>query len=105
MNTSAQAEGCVKAELLPDKTYDLWTDTITSTFIVSFKIKPIHQDDQGRQQVVEWTKENRWVEPGSRASAFGQNEKEQNEIRQLIEDFASGKRHDKLQYLAPDDHR
>jgi hypothetical protein len=105
MNTSAQAEGCVETDLLPDKTYDLWTDTVTATFIVSFKLKPLHQDDQARQQVAEWTKKNRWVEPGSRASGFGQNEKEQNQIRQLIEDFTSGKRHDKLQHLAADDHR
>jgi hypothetical protein len=105
MNTSAEAEGCVQAQLLPDKTYDLWTDTILSTFIVSFKIKPVHQDAEGRQKVAEWTKETRWVEPGLRAAAFDQNEKLQKDIRQLIEDFASGKRHDKLQYLAPDDHR
>lgn len=105
MNTSAQAEGCVEAQLLPDKTYDLWADTILTTFIVSFKIKPIQQDGEARQQVAEWAKENRWVESGSRASAFVQNEKEQNEIRQLIEDFTSGKRQDKLQHLAADDHR
>jgi hypothetical protein len=105
MNTSAEAEGCIEAQLLPDKTYDLWLDTLDWTFIVSFKIKPVHQDDQGRQQVAEWTKQNRWVEPGSRASGFAQNVKEQDDIRQLIEDFASGKRHDKLQHLAPDDHR
>jgi len=105
MNTSAQAEGCVEAQLLPDKTYDLRTETITSTLIVSFKIKPIQQNAEERQQVAEWTRKNRWVEPGPRASAFVQNEKEQNDIRQLIEDFTSGKRHDKLQHLAADDHR
>jgi len=103
MNTSAQAEGCVEAQLLPDKTYDLWADTLDWTFIVSFKIKPLHQDDKTRQQVAEWTKQNRWVEAASPTTVFMQAT--QDDIQKLLEEFTSGKRLDKLQHLAPDDHR
>ena len=87
MNTSAQAEGCVEAQLLPDQTYDLWTDTITATFIVSFKLKPIHQDDQTRKQVAEWTKRNRWVEAASPTIVFKQAT--QDDIQKLLEELAS----------------
>jgi hypothetical protein len=92
---------CVEAQLLPDKTYDLWIDT--AGVFATFKLKPLHQDDKTRRRVANWIQQDRWIEPASPAAAYEQAK--QDKIRQLLEDFTSGKLQDKLQHLAPDDHR
>jgi hypothetical protein len=103
LNLSIEAEGCVEADLLPDQTYDLWTDTVLATALVSFKIKPLHQDEATRQLVAKWTRKHRWVEPAPPSADYELSKQEV--VRGLLEDFTSGKRQNKLQHLASEDHR
>jgi len=103
MNLSVEITACVEAQLLPDQTYDLWVDTYRGMFVTSYKLKPLHQDAKTRRRVAKWTQEDRWVAPGSSAGAYEQAK--QDDIRRLLEEFISGLRHEKLQHLAPDDHR
>ena len=99
---SAEITSCVQAELLANQTYDLWIDRYLGWWQNDFKIKPLHQDGKTRQLVAEWSKENHWVEAASSEAAHVQG---YQSVQHLIEEFTVGKRHDKLQYLAPDDHR
>jgi len=103
MNLSVEITGCVEAQLLPGQTYDLWVDHYMGWVVHDFKIKPLHQDDKTRRLVAKWTKENRWVEPVPPGSTYELGD--QDKVRQLLEEFTSEKRQDKLQHLAPDDHR
>jgi hypothetical protein len=103
MNTSVEEQACIEAELLPDQTYDFWAQSGYGFWIASFKLKPLHQDAKTRQLVAKWTQQNRWVERTAPAAAYEQTK--QDQIRQLLEEFISGKRHDKLQHLAAEDHR
>jgi len=103
MNLSIEATGCVEAQLLPDQIYDLRTDTLLWTALVSFKIKPLHQDAETRARVAEWTRRNHWVEPTPPSAAYEQEK--QDTVRRLLEEFTTGDRKDKLQHLAPEDHR
>ncbi|MGA2242150.1 MAG: hypothetical protein ABSH11_08935 [Verrucomicrobiota bacterium] len=127
MSFSAEITACIEAELLADQTYDLWIDRYMGTFVNSFKIKPLHQDDKTRKLVAEWTKQNRWIEPAASATDYEHVKLEnmgqsiwqsgglgavyasqpvsQEKILQLHQEFTSGKRQDKLQHLASDDHR
>jgi hypothetical protein len=102
MNTSVEETGCIEAQLLADQTYDLWLDNSYGVWIASFKIKPLHQDEKTRQLVAKWTKQNRWVEATAPPAALTDKEAH---IQEVQEEFISGKRHDKLQHLAPEDHR
>ncbi len=97
MNLSGDSPACVEAQLLPDKTYDLWVNTFP------IKLKPVHQGDITQQKIAAWTGENRWVAPASTAADYEQ--RKQEKIRQLLEEFISGKRHDRLQHMAAEDHR
>jgi hypothetical protein len=103
MNLSVEITACVEAQLLPDKTYDLWVDTYRGMFVTSYKLKPLQQDDKTRRRVAKWSGQNLWVEPGSSAGAY--ERAKQDDIRRLLEEFISGPRHNKLQHMAPDDHR
>jgi len=103
MNLSVEETGCVEAQLLPDQIYDLRVQSGYGFWVASFKLKPLHQDGKTRQLVTKWTKRNHWVEAASPAAAYEQAN--QDKIRQLLEEFTSGKRQDKLQHLAPEDHR
>jgi hypothetical protein len=89
---------CIEAQLLPDKTYDLLAERIWTR-----RLQPLHQNDKTRRQVAKWSQKNRWIEPAATAAAYEQEKKEM--AQQFLEEFISGKRHDKLQHLAPDDHR
>jgi hypothetical protein len=89
---------CVESQLLPDKTYDLLAERIWTC-----RLQPLHQNDKTRRQVAKWSKKNRWIEPAATAAAYEQGKKET--AQQFLEEFISGKRHDKLQHLAPEDHR
>jgi hypothetical protein len=89
--------GCVEAELLADQIYDLRTGPVV------FALTRLDQDQETRRQVAEWTRENRWIKPAPAAVVYEQAK--QDRIRQLIESFISGSRKDKLQHLAPEDHR
>jgi hypothetical protein len=81
---------CIEAQLLPDKTYDLLAERIWTR-----RLQPLHQNDKTRRQVAKW--------PAATAAAYEQEKKEM--AQQFLEEFISGKRHDKLQHLAADDHR
>jgi hypothetical protein len=97
MNLSADSPACVEAQLLPDKTYDLWIANIP------IRLKPVHKNDMMQQQIADWTSKNHWVTPAS--SAAGYEQKKQEKIQQLLGEFTSGKRHDQLQQMAAEDHR
>ena len=97
MNLSGDSPACIEAQLLPDKTYDLWVVNLP------IRLKPVHQGDTMQQQIAAWTSENRWVTPASSAASYEQ--RKQEIIRQLLEEFISGKRHDQLQTMAAEDHR
>jgi len=102
MNTSVEETGCIEAQLLADQTYDLWVDNSYGFWVASFKLKPLPQNDKTHQRVAKWTQRNRWVEAGSVPADFQAKE---NKVREVQEEFISGSRHDKLQQLAPEDHR
>jgi hypothetical protein len=95
MDLSTESSACVQAQLLPDTTYDLW--------ITLLKLKPIRQGDEIRQRVADWTTKDRWVTPGSTAAGYEQ--RKQEIIQKVLEEFISGKRHDSLQQMAAEDHR
>jgi hypothetical protein len=97
MNLSADSPACVEAQLLPDKTYDLWIANIP------LRLKPVRESDMMQQQIADWSSKNHWVTPASSAEAYEQ--KKQEKIKQLLEEFISGKRHDQLQQMAAEDHR
>jgi len=103
LNLSVEETGCIEAQLLPDQIYDLRIDGGYGVWIASFKIVPVHQDAEGKKLVAEWTRKNRWVERPSSSAAYEQAR--QADISRVIEEFTTGRRHDKLQHLAPDDHR
>jgi len=103
LNRSAEEQGCVEAQLLPDQTYDLWVKNGYGTWVASFKLVPVDQNQENRQKVAEWTQKNRWVSPASPSEAY--EAKKQEEVKQLLDEFISGRRHDKLQQLSADDHR
>jgi hypothetical protein len=86
---------CVEAQLLPDKTYDLW-------IIQAVDMRPVRQDEKMRQRVADWTLNHRWVTPASTAAGYEQAKQEK--IRQLLEEFISGKRHD-IRHMTAEDHR
>ena|GEM_PF-4128188 len=102
INTSVEETGCVEAHLLPDQTYDLKVQGGYGVWIASFKLKLLHQDEKTRQLVAKWTRKNRWVEATSPTADIQAKE---DHVKEIQEEFISGKRHDKLQQLAPDDHR
>jgi len=97
MNLSQDSPACVEAQLLPDKTYDLWIDN------VPIRIKPVRPGEPAQQQVAGWTSENHWVTPAPSAASYEQ--RRQEKIQQVLEEFISGKRHDQLQQMAAEDHR
>jgi hypothetical protein len=97
MNLSQDSPACVEAQLLPDKTYDLWIANLP------IRIKPVRESDMMQPQIADWTSKNHWVTPASSAEAYEQ--KKQGKIQQLLGEFASGKRHDQLQQMAAEDHR
>lgn len=103
INLSVEITGCVEADLQAGQTYDLWVDTYRGMFVSSKKIKPVHQDEKGRQLVAKWTHRDSWIDPASTPAATEPNK--QQTLQQLIQEFTSGSRHDKLQHLAADDHR
>lgn len=92
---------CVEAQLLPDQTCDLWINA--SGVFPNFRLEPLPQNDKTRKQVAKWNMNNRWVTPASSAADYEQ--RKQEKIRQLLEEFISGKRHDSLQHMAAEDHR
>jgi hypothetical protein len=102
MNTSVEETGCVEAQLLPDQTYDLWVQGGYGFWVASFKLKPVQQDDKGRQLVAKWTQQDRWVQATPTPADLLAKE---DHIKSVFEEFISGRRHDKLQHLAPEDHR
>lgn len=95
LSESPFLQACIEAQLLPDKTYDLW--------IHSYKLMPLKQDTKSRKLVAKWTQKNRWVAPTPAAATYEQ--RKQDQVRQMLEQFTFGQRHDKLQHLAADDHR
>lgn len=103
LNLSVEISACVEASLLPDQTYDLWVDTYRGMFVTSYKIKPLKQDDKTRRRVAKWSEQNRWVERASAAADYEQDK--QATVLNLLEEFTAGDRKDKLQHLAPEDHR
>jgi hypothetical protein len=130
---SAEVNSCVEAQLLADRTYDLWLDNNAGFIAPSFKLKPIHHIDKKRQLVKKWIRRNRWVEPAAPGTDYGNVKKENlganiraawapgahagigladalgkvspEKIQKLIEEFTSGRRQTKLQHLAPEDYR
>ena len=103
INLSVEETGCVEANLLPDQTYDLAVKGGYGVWIASFKIEPVIQNDSMRKRVAAWAAENRWVDLGEAAPTYEQ--KRQEDVRRLIQEFTVGKRKTKLQHLSPDDHR
>ena len=103
MNLSVEITGCVEAQLLPDQIYDLWVDHYMGWWVHDFKIKPMHQDDRTRQRVAKWSTRHEWVQPAPQGTGYEQKDLEK--MQRLLEEFSSGKRADRLQHLAADDHR
>jgi hypothetical protein len=102
INRSVELVGVVEAQLLPDKTYDLWVDT-AGAFIASFKLKPVKPGSKQAALVPKWSKEHRWITPGETAAEHEQDKSA--DIDQIIQDFVLGKKRNRLQHLAPEDHR
>jgi hypothetical protein len=53
--------------------------------------------------VPKWSKEHRWITPGETAAEHEQDKSA--DIDQIIQDFVLGKKRNRLQHLAPEDHR
>jgi hypothetical protein len=103
INLSVEITGCVEANLQAGQTYDLWVDTYRGMFVASKKIKPVHQDKKGQRLVAKWTRKDSWIDPTPLAAPADPGKLEK--LQQLIQEFSSGSRREKLQHLAPEDHR
>jgi hypothetical protein len=101
LNDSVEVWGAVEVQLLPDQVYDLWIDT-AGVAIASFKIKPVERQ-QERAKIPEWIEKQRWVASGPSATSYDQKKREKADL--VIAEFISGKRMDKLQHMAADNHR
>jgi hypothetical protein len=105
INRSVEVVGVVQADLLPDKTYDLWIDT-AGAFIASFKIRPLKPGDQEYPKLAKWLQTQLWVAPATGTSQFDYEQSTRAaEVAQIIQDFGYGSKKGRLQYLAPEDHR
>jgi len=103
INRSAEVVGVVEADLLPDKTYDLCTH-IAGAFVASFKLKPLKPGDKDYQQLPKLLTTQIWVAPAPVAIEDYQSRKGK-EVEQIIQDFVSGDKNDRLQHLSAEDHR
>jgi hypothetical protein len=92
----------VEAQLLPDQTYDLWIDPYHGWTHV-LQLRPIKTGDKERKQVAIWSKRNLWVERDATAADYEAAKEEV--IQRRFDEFISGKERDRLQHLAPEDHR
>jgi len=105
INFSVEVVGVVQANVLPDKTYDLWVDT-AGAFIASFKIKPLKPGDNEYHNLPNWLKTQVWVTPATDSEEFAyEQSKRTKDVEQIIQDFVYGAKKNRLQYLAPEDHR
>jgi hypothetical protein len=90
------SSSCVKVQLLPDKTYDLWMYS-------TLELRPVHQDEKMRQRVADWTVNDRWVTPAPTAAGYEQAKR--GKARQSLDGFVYGERNNCLLQMAADDHR
>lgn len=95
----------VEADLLPDKTYDLWINT-AGAFIASFKIEPLKPGDKEYSKLSTWLQTQTWVAPATGSDKFEfEQSKRAKDVEHIIQDFVYGDKKDRLQHLAPEDHR
>ncbi|MEO6786266.1 MAG: hypothetical protein ABI318_09060 [Chthoniobacteraceae bacterium] len=102
INRSVERVGVIEAKLLPNQTYDIRTN-IAGAFIASFQIEPMKAGDRERKRLGDWEEKHAWMTRATRADGY--ESAKQGDIQEVLRDFVSGAKRDRVRHLGADDHR
>jgi hypothetical protein len=97
----------IKAELAPDKTYDVMVDVAPGWVQANIYLTPLHKGDGRRARLADFERREKWtiaVNPDSpRVVEYQASNRER--IAQIKKDFLGGEKSDRVKVLAQDDCR
>jgi len=104
-HAKAEKVTVVQAQLLADKIYDVVVDVAMGMWRANIKLAPITKAEPRRNEVAEWEARSSLyvLDPTQNIEAFESKRRADNQ--EILKDFLSGEKQDRVQKLGPDDHR
>lgn len=101
INRSVELVSVVEAQLLPDRTYNMWVEHGHGIGIASFKLRPVKQGDGLQRSMADWGAEHVWIKRAPTADLH--QAQHISDVEGIIRDFVHGPKHDRVEYLNPED--
>lgn len=97
----------VKADLAPDKTYDIMVDVAMGWVTANIYMTPLKKGDPRREKMSQFTKQEKWVIAANTDSPRIAEYESQNRTRfeQIKKDFLKGEKTERVKLLSKDDCR